>query len=83
MGLGGIRELFEAGGVVMYPLLISSILAVAFAIERTTFWVKIYKRQQRVARDVLNLYQLNNVVGAIEKLRKNIDLPIARIFFFL
>lgn len=82
MELGVIRELFEAGGVVMWPLLMCSIFAVAFATERTFFWIKIYKRQQRVAKDVLNLYQLNNVVGAIEKLRKNIDLPMARIFLF-
>lgn len=82
METGGIRELFEAGGAVMWPLLFCSILALALAVERTIFWWKIYKRQQRVARDVLNLYRLNNVVGAIEKLRKNIDLPIARIFIF-
>lgn len=82
MGLGRIGELFEAGGVVMWPLLMCSILAVALATERTIFWVKIHKRQQRVARDILNLYRLNNVVGALDKLRKNIDLPIARIFLF-
>jgi biopolymer transport protein ExbB len=82
MELNRISELFEAGGIVMWPLLICSILAIGLATERAIFWVKIYKRQQRIARDVLNLYQLNNVVGAIEKLRKNIDLPIARIFLF-
>ncbi|HYW22231.1 MAG TPA: MotA/TolQ/ExbB proton channel family protein [Nodularia sp. (in: cyanobacteria)] len=82
MGLSRMREFFEAGGVVMWPLLICSILSVAFAAERTIFWWKIYNRQQRVARAVLNLYNLNNVVDAIEKLRKNIDLPIARIFLF-
>ncbi|BAT56183.1 MotA/TolQ/ExbB proton channel [Nostoc sp. NIES-3756] len=82
MQLSGIRELFEAGGIVMWPLLMCSILSVALAAERTIFWLKIYKRQQRLARDILNLYSLNNVVGAIEKLRKNIDLPIARVFLF-
>jgi biopolymer transport protein ExbB len=82
MALGGIRELFEAGGIVMWPLLLSSILSVTFAIERTMFWARISNRQPRVAREVLNLYHSNNVVGAIEKLRKNIDLPVARIFLF-
>ncbi|BAY36052.1 MotA/TolQ/ExbB proton channel [Nostoc sp. NIES-2111] len=82
MQLSGIRELFEAGGIVMWPLLMCSILSVALAAERTIFWLKIYKRQQRLARDILNLYSLNNVVGAMEKLRKNIDLPIARVFLF-
>ena len=51
-------ELFEAGGAVMWPLLFCSILALALAVERTIFWWKIYKRQQRVARDILNLYNL-------------------------
>jgi biopolymer transport protein ExbB len=31
-------------------------------------------------REVLNLYRLDNVVGVIDKLRQNVDLPIARIF---
>jgi biopolymer transport protein ExbB len=82
MEIGGIRDLFEAGGIVMWPLLMCSILSVALATERTIFWLKIYKRQQRLAREILNLYSLNNVVGAMETLRKHIDLPIARVFLF-
>ncbi|WP_373544698.1 MotA/TolQ/ExbB proton channel family protein [Chamaesiphon sp.] len=82
MGTGGILGIFEAGGIVMYPLLICSVLAVTLATERTIFWLKIYKRQRRVAMDVLNLYESNNIVSALETLKKNIDLPIARIFYF-
>ena len=81
MEIGRILGIFEAGGIVMYPLLLCSILAVAFAIERTIFWLKIYKRQGRVAGDVLKLYESNNIVGALDKLQRNIDLPIARIFY--
>jgi biopolymer transport protein ExbB len=33
-----------------------------------------------VVRDVLTLYRRDNVVGAIDKLKLNADLPIARIF---
>ncbi|RCJ30087.1 biopolymer transporter ExbB [Nostoc minutum NIES-26] len=76
----GIQKLFEAGGVVMWPLLAFSVLSVALIIERVRFWVKINKRQSRVVRDVLNLYRLDNVVGAMDKLRQNANLPLARIF---
>ncbi|AHJ29526.1 MotA/TolQ/ExbB proton channel family protein [Nodularia spumigena CS-584] len=76
----GINNLFTAGGVVMWPLFGFSVLAVALIIERIRFWVRINNRQSRVIRDVLNLYRLDNVVGAMDKLRKNADLPLARIF---
>ncbi|MBD2439498.1 MotA/TolQ/ExbB proton channel family protein [Nostoc sp. FACHB-110] len=75
-----IKNVFVAGGVVMWPLLFFSVLAVALIIERLKFWVKISRSQQRVVRDVLNTYRLDNVVTAIEILQKNADLPIARIF---
>ncbi len=76
----GINNLFTAGGVVIWPLLGFSVLAVALIIERIRFWVRINNRQSRVIREVLNLYRLENVVGAIDKLRQNADLPLARIF---
>ncbi|HYX14046.1 MAG TPA: MotA/TolQ/ExbB proton channel family protein [Nostoc sp.] len=76
----GIQNLFAAGGVVMWPLLAFSVLGVALIFERIRFWVRINKRQSRVVRDVLNLYRLDNVVGAMDKLQKNADLPLARIF---
>lgn len=75
-----INNLFTAGGVVIWPLLGFSVLAVALIIERIRFWVRINNRQSRVIREVLNLYRLENVVGAIDKLRQNADLPLARIF---
>ncbi|QLE55770.1 MotA/TolQ/ExbB proton channel family protein [Nostoc sp. TCL26-01] len=75
-----IQNLFAAGGVVMWPLLGFSVLALALIVERVRFWLTINNRQRRVIREVLNLYQLNNVVGTIDKLRQNVDLPLARIF---
>ncbi len=75
-----IKNLFTAGGVVMWPLLLSSVLAVGLIVERIKFWVNISSRQQRVVRNVLNLYRQDNVVSTIDTLRKNADLPIARIF---
>ena len=76
----GINNLFSAGGVVMIPLLGFSVLALGLIVERITFWLKINNRQTKVVRDILNLYRRNNVVGAIDGLRKNADLPIARMF---
>lgn len=76
----GISKLFAAGGVVMFPLLAFSVVAIALIVERIRFWYRINQRQSRVVREVLNLYRLDNVVGALDKLRKNADLPIARMF---
>lgn len=76
----GISKLFADGGVVMWPLLGFSVLAVALIIERVVFWFRINRRQNRVVREVLSLYRRENVVGALNKLQQNADLPISRIF---
>jgi len=75
-----INNIFTAGGVVMFPLLGFSVLAVALIIERLRFWVILVSHQRRMVQEVLNFYRLNNVVSAMEKLRQNTNLPIARIF---
>ncbi|QLE57870.1 MotA/TolQ/ExbB proton channel family protein [Nostoc sp. TCL26-01] len=75
-----INNLFQAGGVVMWPLLAFSLLAVGLIIERVSFWVRISGKQNRVVKEVLKLYRLDNVVGALETLQQHTDLPIARIF---
>lgn len=64
----------------MWPLLTFSVVAIALIIERVRFWYRINTRQHKVVREVLNLYRVDNVVGAMEKLKKNADLPISRIF---
>lgn len=76
----GIDNIFSAGGVVMYPLLGFSVLAVALIIERVLFWIQINGRQQRVVKEVLHLYKHNNVVSALDKLQENTNLPATRIF---
>ena len=75
-----INNIFTAGGVVMFPLLGFSVLAVALIIERIRFWGMLVSSQRRMVQEVLNFYRLNNVVSAIDKLRQNTNLPIARIF---
>jgi biopolymer transport protein ExbB len=76
----GAYKVFVDGGVVMWPLLVFSVAAIALIIERIRFWYQVNKRQSRVVREVLNLYRLENIVGALDKLKKNVDLPIARVF---
>ncbi|NEQ26513.1 MAG: MotA/TolQ/ExbB proton channel family protein [Microcoleus sp. SIO2G3] len=74
-----ITDLFIAGGVVMWPLLGFSIVTVALAIERIQFWYQVNRRQQQVIGDALVLYQQDPYL-AINKLKQNADLPLARIF---
>ena len=72
-------NLFTLGGVVMWPLLGLSILAMALILERLVFWIRVARRQERVVREVLLLYR-HDPTAALHKLEKNLHLPIARIF---
>lgn len=74
-----IIELFWAGGIVMFPLLGFSIVAIALIVERLIFWFRINRRQRKVARDVLRVYE-HDFDTALLKLKQNADLPVARIF---
>jgi biopolymer transport protein ExbB len=67
------------GGVVMWPLLGLSILAMALILERIVFWLRVMRRQERIVREVLLLYR-HDPTGALHKLERNLHLPIARIF---
>jgi biopolymer transport protein ExbB len=72
-------NLFLLGGVVMWPLLGFSLLAVALILERVIFWWHITRRQERVVRDALNLYK-RDPQAAFQSLERHTDLPLARIF---
>jgi biopolymer transport protein ExbB len=74
-----LQELFTAGGVVMFPLLGFSILAVALILERSKFWLQINQRQEPLVKEVLMLYR-KSPQAAFIKLEQNQDLPMARIF---
>jgi biopolymer transport protein ExbB len=73
------NRLFTSGGVVMWPLLIFSIVAFALIIERVIFWSKINRRQTKMVREILGSYQHEPDIVP-EKLQRNRDLPLARIF---
>ncbi|ANV85894.1 biopolymer transporter ExbB (plasmid) [Picosynechococcus sp. PCC 7003] len=74
-----ITNFFAAGGIVAYPLLIFSLAGVACIIERSVFWWRINRRQRQVVRDALGLYR-QDPFNAMKFLKRNADLPIARIF---
>ncbi len=70
--------IFAAGGIVMWPLLIFSIVAIALIIERFVFWFRINRRQRRVMQDILRTYQ-HSPLEVFPKLKQNADLPVARV----
>lgn len=71
--------ILKAGGIVMVPLLLFSVTAIGLIIERSRYWSRVIKRQPKMMQRVLMLYQENNVGEAISVLKKNVDLPAARI----
>ena len=74
-----ILELFTSGGVVMIPLLGLSIYSLAIILERSLFWLKISRQQNKVVRQLLNLYRDDPHAASI-MLKRHLNLPIARIF---
>lgn len=74
-----LNELFAAGGLIMLPLIGFSIAIIALAVERFAFWYRVKRRQHGMIREVLKLYAQEPDL-AIEKLKRNLDLPVARIF---
>lgn len=74
-----IVNFFKAGGIVAWPLLVFSLVSVALIAERLIFWFRVNRRQRRVVKEALKLYQ-QNPRHAISYLQQNADLPIAKIF---
>jgi biopolymer transport protein ExbB len=74
-----IDNIWTAGGIVTWPLLGFSLVAVALIVERIVFWTRIKRKQRRVVKEVLSLYQ-SDPYAAVRRLKQNADMPIARIF---
>ena len=74
-----ILELLTSGGVVMIPLVGLSIYSLAIILERSLFWLKISRQQNKVVRQLLNLYR-DDPHAASTMLKRHLNLPIARIF---
>jgi biopolymer transport protein ExbB len=75
----GVAKLFASGGVVMWPLLGASILIVTLILERSLFWLQVYKQQDRLIQKTLEVYA-HSPQNAIVQLQKYRHLPLARIF---
>lgn len=73
------REMFAAGGIVMWPLLVFSLLVFVLTIERAVFWLRIRRRQRSLIKQVLTLYR-TGPEDAIALLKKSLGFPVARIF---
>ncbi|MEL6489596.1 MAG: MotA/TolQ/ExbB proton channel family protein [Cyanobacteria bacterium J06634_6] len=73
------REMFAAGGIVMWPLLIFSVLILILTIERSIFWLRIQRRQRPLIKRVLTLYR-DRPGEAIALLKKSLGFPVARVF---
>lgn len=74
-----LTEIFQAGGIVMWPLTLFSVIAIALCIERSLFWIRINRNQRKVIKQILITYR-RTPVDVFTILRQNIHLPIARIF---
>lgn len=72
-------QIFAAGGIVMWPLLLFSVVTVAIALERSLFWLRVNQRQRKVVRQILNTYR-SRPTEVFPLLQQHITLPIARIF---
>lgn len=72
-------EIVMQAGIVGIPLLIFSIVAIALIIERIVFWLRVMRRQRKVVQEALELYK-HDISLAQEKVKRNVDLPVARIF---
>ncbi len=72
-------ELLRAGGIVMVPLLLFSIVAIALSLERAIFWFRITRQQRPIIKSLLHTYR-TDPAAVFDRLHRQRHLPIARIF---
>lgn len=72
-------QMFAAGGIVMWPLLVFSVLVLVLAIEQAVFWSRIRRRQRPLIKRVLELYE-ERPADAVALLKRSLNFPVARIF---
>ncbi|MGR3275253.1 MotA/TolQ/ExbB proton channel family protein [Acaryochloris marina NIES-2412] len=73
-------QVITAGGVVMLPLMVFSLIAIALIIERLIFWTRLNRHQLRIVKQALRLYRQDNIYDALGYLQEQAKFPIARIF---
>ena len=74
-----LSQFITNAGIVAWPLLLFSFLAIALIVERGVFWFRVWRRQGPVVRKVLKIYR-TDAYSVLNLLQQNADLPIARIF---
>ena len=75
-------ELFHAGKIVMWPILVVSFIMITVAIERVLFIVRENSRRQpEVVEKILELVEQNDIDGAVELGKKSQDF-VARILVY-
>ena len=74
-----LAQFFDNGGVVMWPLLGLSVFSVAMILERSLFWLRNASGQKKLSNKLLELYKQDTEL-AIMALKRNLSLPMARIF---
>lgn len=74
-------ELFQEGGIAMWPLLFLSILSIGTIIERIWFWSRILIREQLILDRIMEAASLNwELVAKIA--REYSDYPIGRFLYY-
>lgn len=73
-------QIITAGGIVMLPLMVFSLIAMALVIERLIFWARLNRNQLRIVKRTLQLYRLDNIYDALGYVQEQTKYPIARIF---
>ncbi len=74
-----IIKFLQTAGIVAYPLLAFSLVAVALIIERLYYWFRVNRHQRKFVRQVFIQYEEDPLL-AIKLLKEKAYLPIAKIF---
>lgn len=74
-------ELFNKGGVAMWPLLVLSILSISVIIERLWFWTSILTQEREIVNRVLETVPTGDWATAMELARRANDQPIGRFLY--
>jgi biopolymer transport protein ExbB len=76
-----IAELFEKGGVAMWPLAVLSVLALGTILERLWFWLGMLSREKETIDRVLDASNTGNWDRAIQIARESRHRPIGRFLY--
>lgn len=73
-------ELIKAGGLVMYPLMLLSVFALAGIMERLIFWFDILRQEQKTAQNILVIAQQDLKLAVIAA-EQSLKVPVGRFLY--